>query len=43
MITDSLFLRNDGLNKKLIVTCTADPAPELKVSELIYENKKYSL
>jgi hypothetical protein len=43
IINDALFLRNDSLNKKLIVTCTADPTPELKVSELVHEGKKYSI
>ena len=34
MIEDALFLKNDSLDKKLIVTAGAKPNGELKVSEL---------
>ncbi len=34
MIEDALFLKNDILDKKLIVTCSTKPNAELKVSEL---------
>ena len=36
MIEDSLFLKNDILDKKLIVTCSSKPNSELKVSQLIH-------
>ena len=36
MIEDSLFLRNDSLDKKIIVTCSSKPNAELKVSELTH-------
>lgn len=40
IITDTLFLRNDTLNKKLVVTCSSLPNAELKVSEYTEANKK---
>lgn len=39
MITDALFLKNDTLNKKLLVTCSSLPNPELKVSEISQDGK----
>jgi len=42
MIKDALFLKNDALNKKLIVTCSSQPRTELKVSEIYStDDKKY--
>ena len=40
MIKDSLFLRNDLMNKKLLVTCSGAPNAELKVSEVSKSEKK---
>ena len=40
MIKDSLFLRNDLLNKKLLITCSSAPNAELKVSEVIKSDKR---
>jgi hypothetical protein len=34
IIEDALFLKNDALDKKLIVTAGAKPNAELKISEL---------
>jgi WD40 repeat protein len=42
MIQDCLFLKNDTLNKKIIVTSSVLPNAELKISELTEVNKKYS-
>ena len=41
IITDALFLKNDALNKKLLITCSALPNSELKISEISQEGKKY--
>jgi hypothetical protein len=38
-----LFIKNDALNKKLLVTCSNLPNSELKVSEIINEGKKYQI
>jgi hypothetical protein len=35
MIEDALFLRNDHLDKKIVVTIGSKPNAELKISELI--------
>lgn len=34
MIEDALFLKNDALGKKLVITCSGSPNVELKVSEV---------
>jgi hypothetical protein len=43
IIEDALFLRNDLLNKKLVVTCGAKPNAEIRVSELSHVDKSYTL
>lgn len=42
MIEDALFLKNDQLDKKLVVTIGSKPNAELKVSEIIKTDKSYS-
>lgn len=39
-IKDSLFLMNDLLNKKLLVTCSTAPQGELKISEVVKTEQK---
>lgn len=41
LISDALFLKNDSLNKKLLITCSGFPNADLKVSEIIKQNDKY--
>lgn len=36
IIEDSLFLRNDALDKKIVVTCSSKPEAALKISEIIH-------
>ncbi|CDW73040.1 ribosome biogenesis protein wdr12 [Stylonychia lemnae] len=41
IIQDALFLKNDALDKKLLVTCSTLPNSELRVSEIIERDRKY--
>jgi hypothetical protein len=40
IIEDALFLRNDNLEKKIVITCSSQPNAELKISELSHIAQK---
>lgn len=39
IIEDAIFLRNDAIDKKIVVSCSSLPNPDLKVSEVSIVHK----
>lgn len=41
IVQDALFLKNDALDKKVLITCSNLPYSSLKISEIFNHNGKY--